>query len=82
MIARAVAEQFAKIDPRRSIEWRIDEGMRVDGDAGLLRIALENLLGNAWKYSGKQEVALIAVGMRTQNDGSRVYYVKDCITLR
>ncbi|MDP1610580.1 MAG: ATP-binding protein [Sulfuritalea sp.] len=76
-IARAVAGQFAQLDPGRSIEWHIDEGMRTDGDAGLLRTALENLIGNAWKYSGKRDVAQISIGMQTQNDGGVVYYVRD-----
>lgn len=76
-IAREITEQFTHIDPKRAIDWRIEEGLLVDGDAGLMRTALENLIGNAWKYSGKRDVAQIAVGMLKADDGKVIYYVKD-----
>lgn len=76
-MAREVADQFARIDPNRTIEWNIEEGLLAEGDPGLLRTALENLIGNAWKYSGKREVARIEVGKRLEGDGKVVYYVKD-----
>jgi signal transduction histidine kinase len=50
--------------------------LRVDADAGLVRIALENLLGNAWKFTSKASEARIEFGM-TRIEGVPVYRVKD-----
>jgi light-regulated signal transduction histidine kinase (bacteriophytochrome) len=47
-----------------------------EGDAKLLREVLENLLGNSWKYTGKQEMARIEFGLRETNS-STTYYVRD-----
>ena len=46
------------------------------GDPNLLRVALENLLGNAWKFTGKHDKARIEFGVKDQ-DGQRVYFVRD-----
>ncbi len=54
----------------------ITPGLAVNGDADLLRIALENLLGNAWKFSGKRLHATIELGV-TSNNGSPAYFVRD-----
>jgi signal transduction histidine kinase len=50
--------------------------MSATGDEHLLRIVLENLLGNAWKYTGKQEQAQIEFGAKQEN-GNKVFYVRD-----
>ncbi|MGH2524756.1 MAG: sensor histidine kinase, partial [Anaerolineales bacterium] len=52
------------------------EGAVVTGDARLLRVMLENLLGNAWKFTGKRPQARIEFGV-AQRDGARVYFVRD-----
>jgi signal transduction histidine kinase len=49
-LARNVAAELRKAEPDREVEIAIDDGIGGDGDASLLRIALENLLGNAWKH--------------------------------
>jgi light-regulated signal transduction histidine kinase (bacteriophytochrome) len=54
----------------------IAEGVGVEGDPRLLRVALENLLGNAWKFTSQQSQARIEFGL-TQHDGARVYFVRD-----
>ena len=48
----------------------------MEGDESLLRMVLENLLGNAWKYSSRQTKALIEFGSETV-DGENVYFVRD-----
>lgn len=54
----------------------IEKDLVVDGDPQLLKIALENLLGNAWKFTSKREKASIEVGI--QNDaGEQIYFVRD-----
>jgi light-regulated signal transduction histidine kinase (bacteriophytochrome) len=54
----------------------IEEGLTARGDDVLLRIALGNLLGNAWKFTSKNQGSRIEVGA-TQNNGATVYYVHD-----
>jgi len=61
-VARAIAGELRKTQPERRVEFVIAGGLRVDGDPGLLRAALENLLGNAWKYTSKHPTARIEFG--------------------
>ncbi len=80
-LAREVAADLQAQDPHRAVELVIAEGMVAYGDAPLLRILLENLLGNAWKFTAKADHAVIEVGMLKesgeQEDASRVYFVRD-----
>jgi light-regulated signal transduction histidine kinase (bacteriophytochrome) len=62
--------------PGRNVELTIAPGMNVTGDARLLRIALENLLNNAWKFTVHAAPARISVGMRQEPEGL-VYFVSD-----
>jgi light-regulated signal transduction histidine kinase (bacteriophytochrome) len=59
-MAREVTGELARQNPGRKVEVSIQDGLGARGDAGLLRIVLDNLLGNAWKYTGKKDVAHIA----------------------
>ncbi len=66
-IAEEVVSDLRTREPERNAEVRIQPGLRATGDAGLLRVVLENLLGNAWKFTAKRETATIEVGLQ---DGS------------
>jgi PAS domain S-box-containing protein len=61
-LAKAVATELAASAPERRIEWRIADGLRAHADPGLMRVVLANLLGNAWKYTGRTERAVIEFG--------------------
>jgi len=61
-LAREIAAELQAQDPQRQVEIVIAEGLAAEGDAHLLRIALENMLGNAWKFTGKREQARIEAG--------------------
>ncbi len=61
-LARAVAAELQKREPHRKVHFVIGDGIRVTGDAPLLRVLLENLFGNAWKYTGKHATARIEFG--------------------
>jgi len=63
-------------EPERRVTFRIAEGAVVNGDANLLRVVLNNLLGNAWKYTGMREEAVIEFGV-TQFDGKPACFVRD-----
>lgn len=75
-MARVVAAELKVGEPERSVTFTIAEGVTVNGDPKLLRVVLENLLGNAWKYTGKREDAVIEFGV-TEVDGKPAYFVRD-----
>lgn len=60
----------------RSVEWSVEEGMTVQSDPHLIRVLLENLLGNAWKYSAANEHARIEFG-QTDKNGVTQFFVRD-----
>ncbi len=74
--AEMVAAALRKIDPEKAAEFVIEKGLTAVGDERLLRVALDNLLGNAWKYTGKRPQARIEFG-RTNHDGRSAYFVRD-----
>ncbi|MFG6465600.1 sensor histidine kinase [Roseateles sp. BYS87W] len=75
-LAGFILDDLRRADPQREVAVSIEPGLVVQGDPTLLRMVLENLLGNAWKYSSKQERAEIAFGQLEQG-GHRVYVVRD-----
>lgn len=75
-LARKVVERLRSAQPDRPVECVIAEGLRGEGDAQLLEVALGNLLGNAWKFTGKREHGRIEFGR--QEDGERsFFFVRD-----
>jgi PAS domain S-box-containing protein len=75
-LASGIAAELCMLEPERKVSVRIAEGMEVRGDSRLLRVALTNLLGNAWKYTGKCRDASIEVGC-AMNEGRQTYYIRD-----
>jgi light-regulated signal transduction histidine kinase (bacteriophytochrome)/HAMP domain-containing protein len=75
-MAQTIAAELQQIQPARLVTFVIAEGLVVEGDARLLRVVLENLLGNAWKFTGKHTCARIEFGV-TEQDGRRAFYVRD-----
>ncbi len=75
-LAKAIAEDLKRTQPEREAEFTITEGLIVNGDARLLRLALENLLGNAWKFTAKKPRARIEFGV-TEQEGRPAYFVRD-----
>jgi PAS domain S-box-containing protein len=67
---------FQETEPNRSVEVLVEPGVTVMGDDSLLRQLLENLLGNAWKYTSKRENARIEFG-KALVSGQEAYFVKD-----
>lgn len=74
-LARAVVEELRKDDPARSVDF-VTSDLTVEGDPQLLRIALENLLRNAWKFTRDKPHATIELGARAER-GETVYFVRD-----
>jgi two-component system, NtrC family, sensor kinase len=75
-IARDVAERLRRRDPQRRVELVVADGLAAEGDARLLAVVFDNLLGNAWKFSGKRADARIEVGA-AEVDGRRAFFVRD-----
>jgi PAS domain S-box-containing protein len=75
-LARAIVAELRERDPQRRVTVDIADDLRLTGDPGLLRIAMENLLDNAWKYTSKTADARIALDME-ERDGERVFRVRD-----
>ncbi|MFN7143083.1 MAG: response regulator [Myxococcota bacterium] len=65
-MAREIVATLQERDPDRSVNLHVPEALRVDADPHLVRIALENLIGNAWKFSRPRPVAEIALGERDE----------------
>jgi len=75
-LAAYVVEDLRRQSPERAVVVHIEAGLRTHGDPTLLRIVLENLLGNAWKYSAKKPNAQIWLE-HGLHDGQQVYTVRD-----
>lgn len=78
-LARETASELKRDDPDRNAEIVVRDGPKANGDERLLRVVLENLLGNAWKFTSKNEGgegAKIEFGS-TSKGGVTAYYVRD-----
>lgn len=72
-LAQDVIAELRQRDPARQVEVDVEAGVLVKGDAGLLRVALENLIGNAWKFTRDREDARIRVGRRDMPEGEAIF---------
>lgn len=75
-IACDIAATLGQQQPERAVRWDIAEGITVQADRALMQIAMQNLLENAWKFTGKTEAPLIRVGTQ-EIDGQKVCFVAD-----
>jgi signal transduction histidine kinase len=75
-LAQAIAAELHANQPERQVEFAIQPGLKAYADPQLLHIVLENLLGNAWKFTSKHAQARIEFG-QTRVDGVPAYFVRD-----
>jgi light-regulated signal transduction histidine kinase (bacteriophytochrome) len=73
-LAKNIASTLALTQPQRPVKIAIADGLVATGDAGLLRAVLENLLGNAWKFTGKNPQPFIEFGC---TEPPPIYFVHD-----
>jgi DNA-binding response OmpR family regulator len=75
-LARAIVAELRKNEPGRNVDCEIEDGLVVEADGRLMRIALDNLIGNAWKFTAKVAAARITF-VTERHDGEPVYVVRD-----
>lgn len=76
-IAQAVVSELRASEPERNVKVCIKPDMQVMGDPLLLQAALENLLGNAWKFTAKRDEGMIEIGQTTNSGSNSVFFVRD-----
>lgn len=76
-LASSVLAELARAEPQRVVVTSIAPGLRARGDPRLLRIVLENLLSNAWKFTGAKAGARIEFGAEERGDEGRTFFVRD-----
>jgi len=75
-IVRNIAESLHKQEPERKAEFAIQEGVFVKGDKTLIKLAVEHLMNNAWKFSREKPITTIEFGTDEKN-GVKVLYIRD-----
>jgi PAS domain S-box-containing protein len=75
-LVREIADRLHESQPERDVTFNIQENIIAEGDERLLRVALENLLRNAWKFTSKRERAEISFGQNPAPSGGE-YFVRD-----
>lgn len=76
-LARAAVTRLQANQPERRVDVVIQDGLAVEGDPRLLSVLLDNLLGNAWKFTGKRSEACIELCAKPGDGGVPVYFVRD-----
>ncbi len=75
-LAEQLVGELQKTEPARQVTWTIAPGLVARADAGLVRLVLQNLLGNAWKFTAQRPQAHVEFGA-TSHNGRRAYFVRD-----
>ncbi|MFZ2828315.1 ATP-binding protein [Hydrogenophaga sp.] len=76
-LALSIAGDLQRSEPQREVDWDIEVGLQAMADPGLMRVVLQNLLGNAWKYTGQTPQGRIAFTQERRADGMTTFCVRD-----
>ncbi|MBC7445934.1 MAG: PAS domain S-box protein, partial [Polaromonas sp.] len=76
-MAGSILDEWQARQPERVVDWQVQAGLLAYGDDRLIQAVLENLLGNAWKFSALRVRARISVGQLPDADGRAVFFVRD-----
>ena len=75
-LATLVFREIQAGDPQREVKWIAQAGVTAEVDPRLMRVAFENLIGNAWKFTARKPDATVTFGSSPQN-GKTVYFLRD-----
>jgi PAS domain S-box-containing protein len=75
-LTKGIAEELQREEPERKVDFSITPDLKADADSRLMKIVLENLLGNAWKFTSQKDQALIEFSARENKDGL-VFFFRD-----
>jgi len=75
-LADEICQELRKSNPERAINIQIAKNLKAEGDERLVRVALENLINNAWKFTTQNSNPHIEIGKKIQ-DGKKLFYVRD-----
>ena len=75
-MAHEIANELQRAEPQRNVQFMIASVPQIEADQGLMRVALDNLIRNAWKYTSHHEMACIEFGMELV-EGKIVFFVRD-----
>jgi light-regulated signal transduction histidine kinase (bacteriophytochrome) len=75
-MARSIAADLQTEQPGRTVDFIIEDNLTVNADPRLMRVVMENLLGNAWKYTSRHNSARVEVGRHASN-GKSTFFVRD-----
>ncbi|MEN6586785.1 MAG: CHASE domain-containing protein [Sulfuricella sp.] len=75
-MVRSMAREMQEAEPQRRVEWVIQDGVLAQADSRLIKVVLENLLGNAWKFTARQIEPRIEFGM-IERETEKVIFVRD-----
>lgn len=76
-LAEEIRAELVATDPNRNVRWSIQPGLHSHADQGLLKVLLDNLLNNAWKFTSKKPQAHIEFGQTTDDHGNPCFFVRD-----
>jgi PAS domain S-box-containing protein len=76
-IVKSISSHLKETQPEREVSFFIEEGLTAKGDSRLLKVAVENLLGNAWKYTSKSKGAKVEFGLMKTVGDKPTYFVRD-----
>jgi PAS domain S-box-containing protein len=76
-LVRATAKQLSAAEPGRAVELVVQDHLTAELDPVLARALIENLLGNAWKFTSKVPLARIEFGVRQEKNGTSAFFVRD-----
>lgn len=76
-MARGIADMLSRLDPGRATAFRVEPGLCARADARMMAALLDNLLGNAWKFTSATANAVITVGLAGRSSSEVVFFVRD-----
>lgn len=76
-LARSVVDELQRSEPSRQVQWEIGADIKVMADSVLMRAVLQNLLGNAWKYTSQTPQPRISLVLESRSDGVQTFRVSD-----